>query len=119
MKKFLAALLAAMLLPLGAVAETIVTSFYPIYLFTLNLTEGIEGIEVLHPDLSAEERERAIRIALEKDLFVSGGSDHSGLCGGMYDTYEDPTVSEHYIEPMSCGVPYEYFVELKNGKVNR
>lgn len=46
MKKFLAALLAAMLLPLGAVAETIVTSFYPIYLFTLNLTEGIEDIEV-------------------------------------------------------------------------
>ena len=46
MKKFLAALLAAMLLPLGAVAETIVTSFYPIYIFALNLTEGIEGVEV-------------------------------------------------------------------------
>ncbi|MBR2717853.1 MAG: zinc ABC transporter substrate-binding protein [Clostridia bacterium] len=46
MKKFLAALLAAMLLPLGAMAETIVTSFYPIYIFALNLTEGVEGMEV-------------------------------------------------------------------------
>lgn len=46
MKKFLAALLAAMLLPLGAMAETIVTSFYPIYIFALNLTEGVEGVEV-------------------------------------------------------------------------
>ena len=46
MKKFLAALLAAMLLPLGAVAETIVTSFYPIYIFALNLTDGLEGVEV-------------------------------------------------------------------------
>ena len=46
MRKALAALLAALLLPAGAVAETIVTSFYPIYLFTLNLTSGIESIEV-------------------------------------------------------------------------
>lgn len=46
MKKFLAALLAAMLLPLGAMAETIVTSFYPIYIFALNLTESVEGVEV-------------------------------------------------------------------------
>lgn len=46
MKKLLAALLAALLLPVGAMAQTIVTSFYPIYLFTLNLTDGIEGLEV-------------------------------------------------------------------------
>ena len=46
MKKWLAALLAALLLPAGAVAETIVTSFYPIYVFTLNLTSGLEDVEV-------------------------------------------------------------------------
>lgn len=46
MKKLLAILLAAMLLPVGAMAQTIVTSFYPIYLFTLNLTDGVAGIEV-------------------------------------------------------------------------
>ncbi|MBP3637613.1 MAG: zinc ABC transporter substrate-binding protein [Clostridia bacterium] len=46
MKKLLATLLAAMLLPAAAMAETIVTSFYPVYLFTLNLTQGIDGMEV-------------------------------------------------------------------------
>lgn len=46
MKKLLAVLLAVMLLPVGAMAQTIVTSFYPIYLFTLNLTNGIDGLEV-------------------------------------------------------------------------
>lgn len=46
MKKLLAMLLVAMLLPVGAMAQTIVTSFYPIYLFTLNLTDGIDGLEV-------------------------------------------------------------------------
>ena len=47
MKKMLAALLAALLLlPACALAETVVTSFYPIYLFTLNLTDGVEGMTV-------------------------------------------------------------------------
>ena len=47
MKKMLAALLAALLLfPACAMAETVVTSFYPIYLFALNLTQGVEGMTV-------------------------------------------------------------------------
>ena len=46
MKKLLALLVALCLLPSLASAETIVTSFYPIYLFTLNLTAGIDGITV-------------------------------------------------------------------------
>ena len=46
MKKLLA-LLAALTLcvtPLAALAETVVTSFYPIYLFARSLTEGVEGV---------------------------------------------------------------------------
>lgn len=48
MKKYLTLLVAAVLalLPAASLAETIVTSFYPIYLFTLNLTEGLDGVEV-------------------------------------------------------------------------
>lgn len=47
-KKLLAALLALLLLltPVLASAETVVTSFYPIYLFALNLTDGIDGVTV-------------------------------------------------------------------------
>lgn len=35
-----------LLLPTLAMAETVVTSFFPIYLFTCNLTEGIDTLEV-------------------------------------------------------------------------
>ena len=47
MKK-LCALLAALLLalPVAAMAETAVASFYPVYLLALNLTQGIEGVEL-------------------------------------------------------------------------
>ncbi len=46
LKTLLPLLLLLIALPALAAAETVVTSFYPIYLFTLNLTDGIEEIEV-------------------------------------------------------------------------
>ena len=49
MKKILAFLLILTLfLPALAAAETIVTSFYPVWILTLNLTEGIEGVSVVN-----------------------------------------------------------------------
>ncbi len=39
-------MLALMLLPALAGAETVVTSFYPVWIFALNLTAGIPGVEV-------------------------------------------------------------------------
>ena len=49
MKKFLSLLLSLLLLfPALACAETVVTSFYPVWILTLNLTDGIEGLEVLN-----------------------------------------------------------------------
>ena len=47
-KKLLAALLTLLIFlsPTFAAAETVVTSFYPIYLFALNLTQGIDGITI-------------------------------------------------------------------------
>ena len=47
MKKALAVLLVLFLIcPAAASAETVVTSFYPVWLIALNLTEGIDGITV-------------------------------------------------------------------------
>ena len=46
MKRFTALLLVLLLLPAAAFSETIVTSFYPVWLITLNLTEGLDGIVV-------------------------------------------------------------------------
>lgn len=47
-QKLLAALLTLLIFlsPTFAAAETVVTSFYPIYLFALNLTQGIDGITI-------------------------------------------------------------------------
>ena len=47
MKKLISLLLAALLLcaPALASAETVVASFYPIYLFALNLLNDIDGVE--------------------------------------------------------------------------
>lgn len=56
-KNFLrtAALLLAFLLlcPLAAQAETVVTSFYPVWIITLNLTEGIDELNVVNLTESA------------------------------------------------------------------
>ena len=44
MKKWLALLLALVLIPAVSLGETVVTSFYPIYLMALNLLDGVEGV---------------------------------------------------------------------------
>ena len=49
MKKLWALLTALiLLLPAAAGAETIVTSFYPVWILALNLTEGLEGVDVVN-----------------------------------------------------------------------
>lgn len=49
MRKVLSLLLSLLLLlPAAAGAETIVTSFYPVWLLALNLTEGVDGMEVVN-----------------------------------------------------------------------
>lgn len=80
---------------------------------------GIEGLEVWHPDLTEEEKEQAYKIGIEKGLYISGGSDHSGLCGGEYDNYEDPKSTHFWLEPCSVGTTKEFFDEIKNRKINR
>lgn len=77
---------------------------------------GITGLEVWHPDLREEsERLEALRTAQKYDLFVSGGSDHSGLCGGEYERYENPMESEFWFPELSLGTTEGFFRELKNG----
>ena len=83
---------------------------------------GIVGLEVCHPDLTEDEQKRALAIALEKGLFIGGGSDHSGLCGGYYGSYpseEELKKSCHYIPALSAGTSKEYFEELKTRKLSR
>ena len=86
------------------------------------IENGIVGLEMNHSMLTPEERRRAYSIAMEKNLFISGGSDHEGLCGGLYDSYptkEALMASPHYIEPLSTGVAKVFYEEIKNSKLNR
>ena len=88
----------------------------------LLIDAGVEGVEVWHADMTEAERKRAYSIALERGLFISGGSDHSGLLGGFYSSFpteEELKKSELYIEPHSTGTTKEYFEEIKNGKLSR
>ena len=49
MKKLMVVLLALLLLlPSLALSETVVTSFYPVWLLTRGLTEGVDGVEVVN-----------------------------------------------------------------------
>ena len=48
MKRLLCLILLLIFLPVLASAETLVTSFYPVWILTLNLTDGIEGLEVVN-----------------------------------------------------------------------
>lgn len=86
------------------------------------MSVGIEGMEVWHPDLSAEEKERAYAIALEKNLYISGGSDHSGLCGGYYcNCPKGMDIKDYglYLEPCSVGTTEQYFREIKERRLMR
>lgn len=86
------------------------------------MEQGIEGLEVWHSDLTEEEKAQALALALEKGLFVSGGSDHSGLLGGYYDSYPNEAAlkqSEYYIEPHSVGTTKAFYEEIKVHKLCR
>ena len=83
------------------------------------LEMGLDGLEAWHPDLTEEEKERAYRIGLEKGIYISGGSDHSGQCGGMYDSFDVPEKCPFWLEPRSVGTTKTYFEELRTRSKNR
>lgn len=88
----------------------------------LLLEAGLDGIEVWHADLNDLERAKALRAGLKNKLFLSGGSDHSGILGGFYDGHESMEAlraSELYIPEHSCGTTKEFFEEIKTRKMYR
>jgi len=80
---------------------------------------GIDGLEAWHPDLTEAEKAEAERIGLKKGLYISGGSDHSGLCGGMYSGFADPKSCPFWLESRSVGTTKAYFDEIRTRKQNR
>lgn len=108
-KKFLAALLTLLvfLSPALASAETVVTSFYPIYLFALNLTQGIDGVTVrnlaapntgcLHDyQLSTGD----MKVLNKADVFLINGAGMESYLTRVMDTF-----SKLPIVDASTGIP--------------
>lgn len=101
MKKLLTMLLILTLLalPAGAVAETVVTSFFPIYVFALNLTDGIEGLTVrslTSPDTGClhdyQLQPRDMKVLSQADLFLINGAGMEGYLEEVMSTFPDKTV---------------------------
>lgn len=96
MKKLTALLTALLLLlsPAMAGAETVVTSFYPIYLFALNLLDGIESVEVanmaepgtgcLH-DYQLQTGD--MKLLARADAFLINGAGMEGYLSGVFDAF--------------------------------
>ena len=96
MKKLLTLLLALMLLsvPALASAETVVTSFYPIYLFALNLLDGVDGVEVtnltepttgcLH-DYQLQTGD--MKALARADAFLINGAGMEGYLEGVFEAF--------------------------------
>ena len=71
------------------------------------------GIETWHPDHTDEEAEAAEELAKKYNLYISGGTDHSGLMGGQYQYYEGKDENPYYIPSGKYGVTEENFRKLK------
>ncbi len=96
MKKLLTLLLALMLLsvPALASAETVATSFYPIYLFALNLLDGVDGVEVtnltepttgcLH-DYQLQTGD--MKTLSRADAFLINGAGMEGYLEGVFEAF--------------------------------
>ncbi len=89
---FLAALM--LLLPSASLAETVVTSFYPIYLFALNLCDGLDDVAVhnlaapgtgcLH-DYQLQTRD--MKQLAQADVFLINGAGMESYLPGVTDAF--------------------------------
>lgn len=98
MKKMLAFLLAFLLAvtPAAVLGETVVTSFYPIWIFTLNLTDGIDGIEVRNlaaPNTGClhdyQLQTGDMKTLAEADVFMINGAGMESFLDTVFRTFTD------------------------------
>ena len=80
---------------------------------------GLDGVEVWHNGIVHKGYQKEmLRLALEHGLYISGGEDHSGLCGGQYKFHEHPEETRHWAEPCTLGTTKEFFEEIRDRRFN-
>ncbi len=98
MKRLLTLLLALLLLatPAGAMGENVVTSFFPIYVFALNLTQGLDGVTV--ESLTAPEtgclhdyqlQTGDMKLLDRADVFLINGAGMEGYLANVFDVFPE------------------------------
>jgi len=99
-----------MLLPFSALGETVVTSFYPIWLLALNLAEGIPELEVRNlaaPDTGClhdyQLQTGDMKVLAEADLFLVNGAGMESYLDLVFSAFPDLPVSA-----ASDGIPLLY-----------
>ena len=122
MKKLISLLLAALLLcaPALASAETVVASFYPIYLFALNLLNDIDGVEVtslaeptsgcLH-DYQLQTSD--MKALAQADVFLINGAGMEGYLEGVFEAFPaltvvDASIGVELLEDCSDGHDHDH-----------
>ena len=80
--------------------------------------EGLDGLEVWHGELDADERREAFTMARDLGLYVSGGDDHSGLLGGQYYRFPHPEETRYFFPPLSLGTTKYFFEEIRDARLH-
>ena len=79
---------------------------------------GVEGLEVWHSMMTEEEREQAVKMAYQKNLYISGGSDHEGPSDAL--RYKDMKPGDKgYRAPRQYGTTKQYYEEIRDRQLNR
>ena len=108
--RLISLLLILMLLPVCVLGETVVTSFYPIWLLARNLAKGIPGLEVRNlaaPDTGClhdyQLQSQDMKVLEEADLFLVNGAGMESYLDLVFSAFPDLPVAR-----ASDGVPLLY-----------
>ena len=108
--RLISLLLILMLLPVCVLGETVVTSFYPIWLLARNLAKGIPGLEVRNlaaPDTGClhdyQLQSQDMKVLEEADLFLVNGAGMESYLDLVFSAFPDLPVAR-----AADGVPLLY-----------
>ena len=123
-RKGLALLLVCLLLPVWALGDTVVTSFYPIWLLALNLAEGVDSLEVRNlaaPDTGClhdyQLQTADMKVLAEADLFLVNGAGMESYLDLVFSAFPDLPVAEASKDiPLLTGVDALSIGEAEEGE---